>query len=249
MPLLRPLFLPLVSALALCACAALPHPRNPTADVLLLGEQHDVPAHQQLHREAIETLATRGRLAAVALEMSEQGASTAGLAPGADESLVRAALRWDDGAWPWTAYGPAVMAAVRAGAPVIGANLPRTRMREAMADARLDTRLDAAALETQNAAIRSGHCNLLPDAQIGPMTRIQIARDAAMASTVAGAHQPGKTVVLLAGAGHVDNRIGVPRHLPANLQVQAVMHPRDSAGPAKDYCAEMKRKMAPASAS
>jgi uncharacterized iron-regulated protein len=238
----RPLML---SALALCACAALPIPQITTADVLLLGEQHDDPAHQRLHREAIETLASRGRLGAVALEMSEQGTSTAGLPPSADESAVRTALRWDDRAWPWAAYGPAIMAAVRAGAPVLGANLPRTRMRDAMADARLDTRLDAAALAVQQDAIRTGHCNLLPAAQIGPMTRIQIARDEAMASTLTGAYQPGKTVVLLAGAGHVDTEVGVPRHLPAALRVQAVAHPRDATAPGKNYCAEMKRQMTP----
>jgi len=237
--------LSLLLALALCACAALPHPQVSTADVLLLGEQHDAPAHQQLHREAIEALAASGRLAAVALEMSEQGASTAGLSAAAAEPAVRTALRWDDRAWPWAAYGPAVMAAVRAGVPVLGANLPRARMRDAMADARLDTRLDASALDAQKAAIRTGHCNLLPAAQIGPMTRVQIARDEAMASTLAGAHQPGKTVVLLAGAGHVDAELGVPRHLPATLRVQAVAHPRDATAPAKDYCAEMKRQMAP----
>ena len=41
-------------------------------------------------------------------------------------------LAWDDAGWPWAAYGPAVMAAVRAGVPVLGANRPRSRMREDM---------------------------------------------------------------------------------------------------------------------
>jgi uncharacterized iron-regulated protein len=248
MPFLRLRLTLLLSVLALCACAALSLPHITTADVLLLGEQHDDPAHQRLHRKAIETLVARGRLAAVALEMSEQGASTAALPPSADESDVRTALRWDDRAWPWAAYGPAVMAAVRAGVPVLGANLPRTRMRNAMTDARLDTLLDPSALAAQQDAIRTGHCNLLPAAQIGPMTRVQIARDEAMASSLAAAHQPGKTVVLLAGAGHVDKEVGVPRYLPAALRVQAVAHPRDAPTRGKDYCAEMKRQIVPAGA-
>ena len=50
----------------------------------------------------------------------------------------------------------------------------------------------------------------------------QIARDRAMAQTLQQAARPGKTVVLLAGSGHVDPRLGVPRHLPA---------PRISPGP------------------
>ena len=85
------------------------------ADALLLGEQHDAPDHQRIHQTVVQALAARGELAALALEMAEQGHSTAGLAREANEELVRAALHWDNAAWPWAAYGPAVMAAVRAG--------------------------------------------------------------------------------------------------------------------------------------
>src|SRR5688572_30803 len=105
-------------ALLLVGCAS---PVGTPPDVLLLGEQHDAPEHQQLHHQAIQDLALQGRLAAVALEMAEQGASTVGLASDAPESAVRAALRWDENAWPWQAYGPAVMAAISAGVPVVGA--------------------------------------------------------------------------------------------------------------------------------
>ena len=239
-PLRAPLFL---LALAPAACAAPPPLPLPVADALLSGEQHDAPAHQQRHRELIEQLAAQGRLAAVALEMAEQGASTAGLPPAAPEAAVRDALRWDDRAWPWTAYGPSVMAAVQAGVPVLGANLPRGEMRSAMADAALDQRLDPPALAAQREAIRQGHCGLLPEAQIAPMARVQIARDQAMARTVAGARRPGQTVVLLAGAGHVDPQLGVPRHLPAGLQVQAVRHPVYAGAPARDYFAELRRQI------
>lgn len=236
----------LLLACALAACAAPAPSSDPLPDALLLGEQHDAPLHQRLHRQTVERLAQQGRLAAVALEMAEQGTSTAGLPPSADEAAVRAALRWDDRGWPWAAYGPAVMAAVRAGVPVLGANLPRAQMREAMAQAALDAQLDPPALKAQQQAIREGHCGLLPEAQIAPMTRIQIARDRAMAQTLAGARQPGKTVVLLAGAGHVDATLGVPRHLPTDLRAQAVKHPPDPEVPVKDYCAELRRQMAPA---
>lgn len=236
----------LLLACALGACAAPSVPTEAMPDALLLGEQHDAPLHQRLHREAVERLAGQQRLAAVAVEMAEQGATTAGLPTDADEAAVRSALRWNDRGWPWTAYGPTVMAAVRSGVPVLGANLPRSRMREAMAQAHLDDRLDPSALETQRRAIRDGHCGVLPEAQIAPMTRIQIARDQAMAQTIADARQPGKTVVLLAGAGHVDPAVGVPRHLPPDLRTRSVQHPPDPEAPVKDYCAELRRQMAPA---
>lgn len=238
------------------------------ADVLLLGEQHDAPAHQQLQRQAVQWLAARGELAALALEMAEQGRSTAGLPRHASESQVQHALAWRDAGWPWQTYRPVVMAAVRAGVPVLGANLPAARQREAMRDAALDARLPPAALQEQQQRMRDGHCGLLPESQIGPMTRVQIARDIAMADTVRAARQPGRTVLLVAGNGHVHRALGVPLHLPPDLttkvlsaqsgQAQAAIDsevtdtlPAHTSGadllwptppvPPRDYCAELRR--------
>jgi uncharacterized iron-regulated protein len=241
----RPIAAIVLALLAACA-SRLPLPAivngvGPLPDVLLLGEQHDAAAHQDLQRRIVESLAGRGRLAALALEMAEQGASTAGLGADAPEQAVRDALRWDDAAWPWRSYGPAVMSAVRSGAPVVGANLPRRQMREAMADARLDGLLPPPALHSQQLAIREGHCGLLPETQLMPMTRVQIARDRAMAQAVMDALAPGRTVVLIAGGGHVDPALGVPRHLPAGLRVQPEQLPAQP--PARDYCEEMRRGM------
>ncbi|RYF54970.1 MAG: hypothetical protein EOO29_54400 [Comamonadaceae bacterium] len=223
------------------------------ADVLLLGEQHDAPAHQALQREAAQALAARGQLAALALEMADSGHSTARLGPLATEAQVRAALAWNDKAWPWQAYGPVVMSAVRAGVPVLGANLPRERMKNAMTDVSLDVQLNGAALAAQRAAVRDGHCGLLPEAQIEPMTRIQIARDREMAHTAAQAVVPGHTVLLVAGSAHADKTLGVPQHLPTELRVRSVGLVagdarragfdgvwRTAALPARDYCAGVK---------
>lgn len=217
---------------------------TPASDLLLLGELHDDPRHQRWHREAVAVLADRGRLAALALEMAERGTSTAGLPRDATETAVRKALQWDDQAWPWAAYGPAIMAAVQAGVPVLGANLPRAQMRPAMADASLDQRLAAGELERQRQAVRDGHCGLLPDTQVGHMTRVQVARDVAMAEVIAAAARRGQTVVLLAGNGHVDPQVGIPRHLPSSLTVRPVTWPAPPA-PAKDYCAQLRQQWQP----
>lgn len=225
--------------LLLAGCAA--SMSGPGSDFVLLGEQHDTPEHQQLHQQVVQDLAAQGRLAALALEMAEQGTSTAGLPPNASEEAVRGALRWDEQSWPWQAYAPAVMAAMAAGVPVLGANLPRPSLRAAMADAALDGLLPEPALKAQQQAIRLGHCGLLPEAQIAPMARIQIARDRAMAQTLAQAAVPGKAVVLLAGAAHVDTALGVPRHLPPALRIDSRAHPPQP--PQKDYCEELRRRM------
>ncbi len=192
------------------------------ADVLILGEQHDIAEHQQIEQQVIALLASRGALAAVALEMADVGTSTATLKPRSTEEQAQQALRWDDKGWPWAAYGPAVMAAVRAGIPVLGANLPRAQMQGSMADSKLDAQLAEPALKAQQQSIRIGHCNLLPESQIAPMTRIQIAKDITMANALAQAALPGKTVVLLAGSGHANRQLGVPQHLPANLQTKSI---------------------------
>lgn len=258
--------------MALSACTLLPPADNAPVqrkvaallpvDALLLGEQHDAAAHHAIERETVEALAARGRLAALALEMAEEGNDTAHLPASATEAQVQTALRWNDKAWPWTDYGPAVMAAVRAGVPVIGANLPRARMKDAMADVSLDAQLGDAARDAQREAVRSGHCGLLPEAQIGPMTRIQIARDRAMAQAVIKARQPGRTVLLIAGAGHVLRPLGVPQHLPSDLKVASVRLLASAAAdddgargydatwrspplPAKDYCAGVKAPARP----
>lgn len=227
--------------LLLAACAATAPLPDAAVDALLLGEQHDARGHPRLQQQWVSTLAQRGRLGAVTLEMAERGTSTAGLAPAASEEEVRAALRWTaDNGWPWERYGPAVMAAVRAGVPVLGANLPRSAMRAAMQDEALDRLLPGPAVKAQQQAIRVGHCHMLPEQQIQPMTRVQIARDVAMARTVADALRPGKTVVLIAGSGHVEPELGVPRHLPPSVTVQPLVLPREDTG--RDYCAEFRRQ-------
>ena len=198
------------------------------ADMLLLGEQHDAPEHHQIEQQVVANLAQRGVLAAVALEMADAGTTTAKLHPSSSEAQVRLALRWKDDAWPWADYGPAVMTAVRAGVMVLGANLPGNQMRDRMADSTLDAALPGPALKAQQQGIRTGHCNLLPESQITPMTRIQIAKDISMASTLSQAAVPGKVVVLLSGNGHADRFLGVPQHLNPDLKVKVI---RLSAGP------------------
>ncbi len=232
---------------------------------VLLGEQHDAPEHASLAQAAVRALTQANALAALALEMAESPASTAALKPDATEEAVQAALNWQTQAWPWTRYGPVVMAAVRAGVPVLGANLPRAHMREAMREEALDQRLSAAALAVQRQAIVDGHCQLLPASQVAGMTRIQIARDVAMARTVQQAARPGQTVLLLAGAAHVNRQLGVPLHLPPEFKSKVLIALVDTAQaaikneavadllwvtpalPPTDYCAQLRLQFRPGS--
>lgn len=266
-----------LAALSLAACAAPTHSPSPDAafpysaplaqllpaDVLILGEQHDVAHHQRIHLAVVQQLAHDHRLGALALEMASAGTSTESLIPHATEAQVQAALQWQNDAWPWTAYGPAVMAAVRAGVVVNGANLPATRLRSAMSDATLDSLLPGPALKAQQQAIRLGHCGLLPESQISPMTRVQIARDISMAKTVAALARPRQTVLLLTGNGHADRALGVPLHLPKEFITKTVLLQAQQAqaatlsialfdqtwateaAPPTDYCADFEASRPP----
>lgn len=228
------------------------------ADVLLLGEQHDAPEHQQWQKDTVQWLAQRGQLAALVMEMAEQGRSTQGLAPDASEAAVQKALFWSDANWPWADYGPVAMAAVRASVPVLGGNLPRKQINAATTDTRLDTRVPAPVWQRQQEAVRAGHCDLLPARMLPGMVRVQIARDVSLAQTAAAAHQPGKVVLLVAGVGHVQRSVGVPLHLPHNLVAKVAVAQAGEASeavqkeadwvhitpalPPKDVCAPLRQQ-------
>lgn len=255
----------LAAALAGCASSSTPArdwtqqlQRWSDAPLVLLGEQHDAAAHQAWQQATVQQLATQERLAALVIEMAPRTGSTASLARDASEDAVQQALQWQDAAWPWPRYRGVVMAAVRAGVPVLGGNLPRADMKQAMRNQNLDTHLPPEAWQRQLDAIREGHCGLLPDTQLPPMARIQLARDASMAEVAKAAIRPGKTVVLVAGRGHVLRGVGISTWLPESAAAKvavaqagetSVAHESDvdwlqktDALPAKDHCAELREK-------
>jgi uncharacterized iron-regulated protein len=227
--------------------------------VILLGEQHDLDAHQQWEADTVRELARRRTLAAVVIEMAPRGGSTRALPGNAGEAQVQAALSWEEKAWPWQRYREVVIAAVQAGVPVLGGNLPRERMKAAMGDARFDTHLPAAGWQQQREALRDGHCGLLPEAQWTPMARIQLARDESMARTVQDAaaqlRRQGQSVLLISGRGHARADIGVPTWLGslpykvaiarAPIEPEATEFEADRwlvlpAPPGEDHCAGLR---------
>ncbi|PIF40002.1 putative iron-regulated protein [Delftia sp. 60] len=255
----------LAAALAGCASSSAPArdwtqqlQRWSDAPIVLLGEQHDAVAHQSWQQATVEQLAKQERLAALVIEMAPRTGSTASLARDASEDAVQQTLRWQDAAWPWPRYRGVVMAAVRAGVPVLGGNLPRADMKQAMRNENLDTHLPPEGWQRQLDAIREGHCGLLPDTQLAPMARIQLARDASMAEVARAAVKPGKTVLLVAGRGHVLRGVGIPTWLPeaAGAKVAVAQAGETSVAqasdvdwlqktdalPAKDHCAELREK-------
>ncbi|QXZ09198.1 ChaN family lipoprotein [Comamonas sp. Y33R10-2] len=272
----RPIFKPLIlaSALLLGGCAHQSTELTSNAQwqqtlanwsgapAILLGEQHDQTSHHQWEAATVRHLAAQGQLAALVIEMAPAGGDTRALQPGASDEEVKNALLWAQGGgpggWPWKDYGPMVMAAVQAGVPVLGGNLPRAQMKQVMGDARYDSHLPTAGWQLQLDAIRDGHCGLLPESQFTPMARIQLARDEAMAKAITAAQKaakPGQTVLLIAGRGHVRSDIGVPTWLAPEFTPKVAIAQSDKAleainmkadklltlagSASKDHCAEL----------
>ncbi len=193
---------------------------------LLFGEQHDQIDHKTQVASEIRRLADRGELGGVVLEMADRGHSTRGLAAGADDAQIRAALGWGEKTgWPWADYAPVVRAAVAAGVPVWGGNLPRQALRPIMQSAHIEALIEPAARERLATAVRESHCHQIPPERVAAMVRVQIARDATMAQTLLEAAQAELAepvsadrhrhpyVLLLAGEQHVGRDRGVPIHL------------------------------------
>ena len=236
-------------------------PSLPNAELILLGEQHDAPEHQELARLSVEALASKQALAALVLEMADAGVSTEGMPIESSEAAVRARLKWNDAGWPWSRYGPIVMQAVRAGVPVVGSNLPRSAMSAVMADDSWDNKVPSTVLAGHRERMIQGHCGLLPESQVPAMARIQVARDERLAQTASTWIRSGKSVLLLAGAEHVKKDRGIPLLLDAKSKGKvivvwmqaAVAVKKDPAladldwqtppVPFKDYCADMKKSM------
>jgi len=233
----------------------------PKSKLLLLGEQHDATEHQELARLSVKNLAEQQKLSALLLEMVDDGLNTEGIPVNSTEGVVRERLQWNDAGWSWSNYGPLVMQAVRAGVPVVGANLPYSAMNDVMTDASWDSKVPSAVLSAHRENMITGHCGLLPAAQVPAMARIQIARDERMARVAQQWMLKGGAVILLAGAEHVKKDRGIPIFLnslassnmsavwmqasakvnqdPAFADVQWLTPPIAP----KDYCAELAKSL------
>ena len=208
------------------------------ADALLLGEQHDNPAHHLVQARIARELAARGRRLVVAFEMIDNGQQTLLdqflAARPRDAAALGDLLGWEQSGWPdWAHYEPIADAALAQpnppAKPIRPANLPiataRDIARNGLAAKSLDAALaetlrqaaarDPAVLAAHGADIRASHCGMLPESALAPFALAQYARDRVMADSIAAASRdaPGALVLLIAGNGHARRDVGVPLHL------------------------------------
>lgn len=205
-------------------------PEALSARYLLLGELHDNPHVHRLRLDWLHRLLDRTRFV-LAMEQFDTTMQPrldearqllvhdSGTEPQRSRRLAQAAGFSFDG-WDWPLYEPVVSFALHNELPLIGANLSNAdassvaRGRAGAIDASAPAGWTAADEAAMQAAIRDGHCGLLPESAVNGMMRAQLARDRTMARALCeAARRTRLPVVLLAGNGHVRTDIGVPRHL------------------------------------
>lgn len=188
------------------------------ADIVILGEVHDNPAHHSNQAELITALAP----SAVAFEM---------LSPAQAEIVndtndrgdgLREALGWDNSGWPdWSLYQP--LFAALADTPVYGMTLPGPEVNRAVSEGAaavfgegadlfgLTTPLPAAQQAEREAHQLEVHCDMLPQQLLSGMVQAQRLRDAAFSRTALQAlEDTGGPVVVITGSGHARRDWGMP---------------------------------------
>ncbi|MBL4916019.1 ChaN family lipoprotein [Tabrizicola sp. DMG-N-6] len=194
----------------------------PPADIVILGEVHDNPAHHRNQATAVAAI----RPAALVFEMfGPDQAARATDVPRDDAGAMAAALGWEGGGWSdFALYHPILAAAP--GAAIYGAALPRDMVRRAMTDGAaavfgdnaavygLDQPLPPDLQAAREAEQQAAHCNALPEAMLPGMVAAQALRDAAFSRTALTAlAETGGPVVVIAGSGHADRDRGMPAFL------------------------------------
>ena len=200
--------------------------RLAAADIVILGEVHDNPAHHLAQAWAVGRLRPAG-LAFEMIPRASEGGIRSLLAGGASPGEIGPAIGWERIGWPdWELYRP-VFEAWRARA-YAGGGVAVQALRDAsvsgaaaaVTDRRfapvLATPLDPATQTAVEDEMVAAHCDKLPRAAAPGMVEVQRLRDASFASAALRARATGGGLaVLVTGSGHARTDRGVPAYLSA----------------------------------
>lgn len=217
--------------------------RLAAAQIVVLGESHDNPAHHQAQADIVARLAPRG----VVYEMLTSGQAALVQADMVgDQIALEQALGWNGSGWPdFAIYYPIFAASPLAA--VYGAAVPREAARQAMQDGLvaafgadagrygLDDPLTAEHQATREALQMAAHCDALPADLLPAMVDVQRLRDARLAQTALRAlNETGGPVVVITGNGHARGDWGVPaaiRMARSDVTTVSVGQGEDGAAP------------------
>ena len=192
------------------------------ADVVVLGEVHDNPAHHAYQAAAVAAIKPK----ALVFEMFTN-AQVLSIRPEhlQDKATLEGVLGWADSGWPDFAMYYPIFTATDAPA-IFGGAVERDLVRQSVMDGaasvfgasadmfNLSNNLDDAEQTLREAGQMAAHCDALPEDMLGGMVEAQRLRDASMARAVVAAFaETGGPVVLITGNGHARTDWGVPRDL------------------------------------
>jgi uncharacterized iron-regulated protein len=197
-----------------------------SADIVILGEVHDNPAHHRNQAEIVAAL----QPAALVLEMIPQAAEddvNALRERGAGRDEIAAALDWAQSGWPDFGFYAGILEAAP-DARVFGGGQPIADVRRAAVEGAagvfgpdaaaygLDLPLPPEEQAAREAMQAEAHCGKLPPALLPGMVEAQRFRDAGLADAALWARtMTNGQVVVIAGTGHADRARGVPAALAA----------------------------------
>lgn len=210
------------------------------AQIVILGEVHDNPAHHVTQTEWVAQIAPK----ALVFEMLTKD-QAARITPQnrTDAAQLAQVLDWEASGWPdFSMYAPIFAAASNAG--IFGAAVPRDQTRAAMAagvatyfgpDAAsfgLDSPLSPDEQSAREAFQMAAHCDALPPEMLPIMVDIQRLRDAQLARVALDAlRQTGGPVAVITGNGHARRDWGmVPYVLAAAPDVTVFSLGQSEAG-------------------
>lgn len=192
------------------------------ARIVILGEKHDNPDHHLLQAHVLEALAARGVLAQVSFEMLDSSQAEGLRAVNGDslasDVAVQSTLQWDAEGWDWALYGPLLMQTLKSGIELKAANISRDEMLAVYGtalDPAIQAKLNEQQLQRLHEEIDQSHCGMLPESQFAAMVRVQQARDAKMAASLAEGVAGTGVRVLIAGNFHARRDLGVPNYIAA----------------------------------
>lgn len=210
----------------------------PRADIVILGEVHDNPAHHANQARAVGALEP----AAIVFEMIPRDlADEIGTAAGTTRETLEKMLDWSGRGWPdFSMYYPIFTAAPEA--RIVAGDLPRGEIRLAMSEGAgpvfserfgahraralgLTEPLPEPEQSAREAEQASAHCGALPEAMLPGMVSAQRLRDASLAQAVLATHDDtGGPVTLITGNGHArrDRVAAFIEHVAPELSVLTI---------------------------
>ncbi|MBI1417740.1 MAG: hypothetical protein GC146_11005 [Limimaricola sp.] len=215
----------IAALLALGTMSAGAHAQDsaPVAQITVLGEVHDNPAHHLVQEEWV----ARIEPAALVFEMlsPEQVKAAQGIDRHDGEAL-QAAFDWNASGWPdFEMYAPIFAAAPDA--RLYGAALPKDTVRAAIAKGASAVfgpdaakfglgPIDGLELAQRVGEQNTAHCGMLPSSMLPGMVEAQRLRDAHFAQVALQAlDDTGGPVVVITGDGHARKDWGIPAMIHA----------------------------------